>query len=308
MKKYLFKNSLAIRYFRKSILNFWLLFFLFLSMPDSVRAQQTEEADTVTMNADTTGILPPTAEEIITKDILQQEKSYFLDRSDTLFVQQRTIPGQEIRKLKEDGDFWYADAAIKRKRSKEQIAYEREHGQKGQKGKDEQALREQQQQNSGYTPLGQRSWFQTFLWVIILGVFVIGLFIYLGGSNMGLFRKKNVQLASNGEEEIYEDIFAINYQKEIDRAAAQGNYRLAIRLLFLRLLKNMSEKSIIVYKQDKTNLDYLLELQPTNYYTNFFRITRNYEYSWYGQFMVSEDAYKIVRRDFDQFDKELGQK
>ena len=117
--------------------------------------------------------------------------------------------------------------------------------------------------------------------------------------------KKNVKTINAGEDEITEDIFAINYQKEIDKAAAQGNYRLAIRLMFLRLLKNMSEKSIIRYKQDKTNLDYLLELHPTNYYTRFFRITRNYEYSWYGQFNVSEDAYKIIRNDFDQFDKEL---
>lgn len=307
--QHLLKKSFPIRPFRKSILIFGLLFFLFLSMPDTVKAQQSEEEDTVTMNNDTTGILPPSAEEVKATDSLHQENSYFIDRSDTLSVQQRTIPGQEIRKMKEDGDFWYTDADIKRKKSKEQIAYEREHGQKGQKEKDEQALKEQQQQqNGGYTPLGQRSWFQTFLWVIILAVFVIGLVIYFGGSNVGLFRKKNVRLGSTGEEEISEDIFAINYQKEIDKAAAQGNYRLAIRLLFLRLLKNMSEKSIIVYKQDKTNFDYLGELHPTNYYTNFFRITRNYEYSWYGHFMVSEDVYKIIRRDFDQFDKELLQK
>ncbi len=277
-------------------------------MPGTVNAQQMEEEDTLTNNADTAGILLPSAEEVKATDNQQPNNSHFLDRSDTLSVQQRTIPGQEIRKMKEDGDFWYADADIKRKKSKEQIAYEREHGQKGQKEKDEQALKEEQQQNTSYIPLGQRSWFQTFLWVIILGVFVIGLFIYLRGSNVGLFRKKNKRLASTGEEEISEDIFAINYQREIDKAAAQGNYRLAIRLLFLKLLKNMSEKSIILYKQDKTNLDYLGELHPTNYYTNFFRITRNYEYSWYGHFMVSEDAYKIIRRDFDQFDKELIQK
>ena len=303
-----FKKSVANLSFRKSILISRLLFFSFLSMTHFVKAQQAEESDTATINADTTGILPPPAEEVKATDSNNQENNYFITRSDTLSVQQRTIPVQEIKKMKEDGDFWYADADIKRKKSKEQIAYEREHGQKGQKEKNEQALSEQQQQNSGYTPLGQRSWFQTFLWILILAVFAIGLFIYLGGSNVGLFRKKNVRLASTGEEEISEDIFVINYQKEIDKASAQGNYRLAIRLLFLRLLKNMSEKSIILYKQDKTNLDYLLELHPTNYYNNFFRITRNYEYSWYGQFMVSEDVYKIIRRDFDQFDKELEQK
>jgi hypothetical protein len=67
----------------------------------------------------------------------------------------------------------------------------------------------------------------------------------------------------------------------------------------------MAEKNIIQYKQDRTNLDYLLQLHPTVYYNNFFRITRNYEYSWYGKFEVREGAYKMIRSDFDQFDHQL---
>ncbi len=282
-----------------------LLFFSFLSTAQAVPPKTEQEEKTATIVADTTGTMPPPTEEVTATDVSTAENNYFYARSDTLSVQQRTIPGQEIKKMKEDGDFWYANADIKKKKSKEQIAYEREHGQKGQKERDEQAMREQQQRNDGYTPLGQRSWFQTFLWIVILAVFAIGLAIYLGGSNVGLFRKKNVRVTATREDEISEDIFSINYQKEIDKAAAQGNFRLAIRLLFLRLLKNMSEKSIILYKQDKTNLDYLLELHPTNYYNKFYRITRNYEYTWYGQFLVSEDVYNVICRDFDQFDKEL---
>jgi hypothetical protein len=75
--------------------------------------------------------------------------------------------------------------------------------------------------------------------------------------------------------------------------------------MFLRLLKEMAEKNIIQYKQDRTNLDYLLQLQPTGYYHDFFRITRNYEYSWYGLFDISEDAYNKVKNDFTQFDLQI---
>ena len=268
-----------------------LLFFSFLS-----NAQ--EEEKTV---ADTTAIIVQPDEET-EMGVSSSEKNPFSNRWDTLSVKQRSLPGDAVKKMKEDEDFWYANANITKKKSKEQIAYEKEQGRKGQKGKNEQAVNER---DNSYVPLGQRSWFQTLLWIVILAVFATGFAIYLGGSNVGLFRKKNVKAANAGEEEITEDIFAINYQKEIDKAAAQGNYRLAIRLMFLRLLKNMSEKNIIRYKQDKTNLDYLMELHPTNYYNSFFRVTRNYEYSWYGQFNVSEDAYKLIRSDFDQFDKEL---
>jgi len=259
-----------------------LLLFSFLS-----NGQEGEK--TATVIADTAEVIAAPDEET-EAGVSETEEKYFNNLWDTLSVQQRTIPGDAVKKMREDEDFWYANTDIKKKKSKEQIAYEEEQGKKGKKGKNEQAVNEREEKDNSYVPLGQRTWFQTLIWIVILAVFATGLAIYLGGSNVGLFRKKNVKTANAGEEEITEDIFAINYQKEIDKAAAQGNYRLAIRLMFLRLLKNMSEKNIIRYKQDKTNLDYLMELHPTNYYNSFFRVTRNYEYSWYGQFNLSEDA------------------
>lgn len=101
-----------------------------------------------------------------------------------------------------------------------------------------------------------------------------------------------------------QDIFNINYQLEIDKAIQQKNYRLAIRLMFLRMLKDLSEKKIIQYTQDKTNFDYLMQLHSTRYYDGFFRIARNYEFSWYGQFEVNENAFRIIQGDFNQFNNQ----
>ena len=90
----------------------------------------------------------------------------------------------------------------------------------------------------------QRTWVQTLLWIIIIGGFAYAIMWYLMDSQVGLFRKKNVPVKDmhGTVEEMPEDIFAINYQKEIDKAANQGNYRLAIRLMYLRLLKNLASK------------------------------------------------------------------
>lgn len=229
---------------------------------------------------------PPDQEGYKDEGIVERKQEHFLKKGegagDSLVIQQLKVPDSLVKKMQADDDFWYANAGIEQEKKKEDP------------GKDH-----------SYTPFGQRTWFQTLIWLIIIGGFAGFLMVYLTGSNVGLFRKANKMIATGEDEMITEDIFAINYQKEIDRAAAQGNYRLAVRLMFLRLLKNMSERNIIRYKQDKTNLDYLLQLQPTRYYNSFFRITRNYEYSWYGQFEVNEDAYRIIRSDFDHFDREL---
>lgn len=231
---------------------------------------------------------PPPQEETTTTTYVDEEKispQYFLNKwetdEDSFIVKQRTIPDSLIKEMQQDDKFWYANAEIKKEKEKKA-------------------------NSSRYVPLGQQRWFQALLWIVIVGVFAGFVMWYLMGSNVGLFRKKNQPTAAGNElDEIPEDIFAINYQKEIDKATANGNYRLAVRLMFLRLLKQMAERNIIQYKQDRTNLDYLMQLQPTGYYNNFFRITRNYEYSWYGQFAVSEDAYRIIRTDFDQMDKQL---
>jgi len=46
-----------------------------------------------------------------------------------------------------------------------------------------------------------------------------------------------------------------------------------------------------------------MQLQPTGYYNSFFKVTRSYEYSWYGQFDVQPATYQIVKNDFNQFNK-----
>ena len=251
-----------------------LLFLLLLPVWARAQTDSTILADSLPQQV----IEAPAEEQTAAEETVEEIKSdYFLKKwnspVDSAIVQ-RHLPDSIIKKMQQDDDFWYANAVIK----------EKEPGDK----------------RSDYIPLGQQQWFQVLLWLLIIGGFVAGIFLYLG-----LFRRKNKPIQSPEEELVTEDIFAINYQKEIDKAETSADYRLAIRLRFLRLLKVMAEKEIIQYKQDRTNLDYLLQLHPTGYYNNFFRITRNYEYSWYGKFEVAEGAYKIIRNDFDQFDRQL---
>jgi hypothetical protein len=256
-----------------------ILFFFLLFCCSQLHAQDDEVTDSVSI--DTTQQEGATGE----KAGEEKERNYFLQKdiyvSTTDSLHLRKLPAPIVKKMLDDDDYWYANAEFKKKKVKKE-------------------------ENESYVPLGQRSWFQTLLWLLIIGGFAGFIIWYLAGSNVSLFRKKAKFISTEDQDEMEtENIFAINYQKEIDKAARQENYRLAVRLMFLRLLKNLSEKNIIQYNQGKTNFDYLLQLHPTRYYKDFFRITRNYEYSWYGQFEVNEQAYHIIRNDFDNFDRQL---
>ena len=189
----------------------------------------------------------------------------------------RNLPDSILDKFREDDAFWYANEVFRKR---------------------------PQPKNKNIWSFLSHPYFQTLLWIIIIGGFVTFLIMYLYNSNVGIFRKTSV--ISPEESNVgTEDIFSINYQREIDRSVEAGNYRLAVRLMFLRLLKNLSDKHIIQYKPDNTNLDYLVQLRPRNMYADFFRLTRNYEYCWYGQFEIDKEKFEIVKKDFDSFERKL---
>ncbi|HKZ67188.1 MAG TPA: hypothetical protein VJ111_12560 [Chitinophagaceae bacterium] len=208
------------------------------------------------------------------------EQDYFLQKEftggipDTLKF--RRLPDNTIKALREDKAFWYANETFKKK--------------------------EKKKDGTSFTahPL-----FQTILWFIIVGGFVTFLILYLNNSNAGLFRKSS-NIADEETDAETSDIFTINYQKEIDKAVAISNYRLAVRLMFLRLLRDLSDKNIIQYKQDSTNFDYMMQLHSTNLYSDFSWLARNYEYSWYGQFDIDKEKYSIIKNEFENFERKLN--
>ena len=140
--------------------------------------------------------------------------------------------------------------------------------------------------------------------VIIVVVFIGMLAWYLFQNN--IIRRRRGIVSEKKETAFHEEnIFEIDYQGEIEKAIRSTNYRLAVRLMFLRLLKNLSQKNIIQYKQERTNFDYLSQLRQGRYYHDFCRLTRDYEYTWYGKFDLSPEMFGIIKNDFEKFDRTL---
>ena len=124
---------------------------------------------------------------------------------------ERHIPDSSVNALKEDDNFWYANATFKKEKLKQQ---------------------------NFRTPFFERVWVQTLLWLMIIASFTAVIVWWLAESNIGVFRRKDHAILKEDGGIETGDIFAINFQKEIDRAIQQGEFRLAVRLMYLRLLKD----------------------------------------------------------------------
>lgn len=246
------------------------------------------EADTMVYEiADTVPAVQPPAfkageDEEYGEDDDADDTEYFIHKEFTASIvdsiRLKQLPGDMKATLREDDAFWYANENFRRETDKK--------------------LKEE-------TPFFARDLVQAILWAIIIGGFIVFMIIYLKNSQVRLFRR-SVAIDNDESGLDTSDIFSVNYESEIEKAAASGNYRLAVRLMFLRLLRNMSGRNLIEYKQDSTNFDYLLQLRSGQYYHEFFRLTRNYEFTWYGQFDLDPGKYRIIKSEFDQFENKLA--
>jgi len=248
-------------------------------------SQQKKFTDTTSVE---TVIVDSTAGETDTtgyyKDSVDKAQyNYYNDTAmwpkDTFLLRQ--VPDSVVNGLQSQDDFWYANKEFKKKRTSSEPPMNLQ------------------------SWLGGKKWYRVLAWFIIIGGFLAVLTWYLASSNVGIFSRRSKIIANAADTDSHENIFDINYQKEIDKAIHSTNYRLAVRLMFLRALKNLSEKNIIQFKNGRTNFDYLLQMNSTGYYKDFFRLTRHYEYMWYGEFGVSNETFTIIKREFENFDRQL---
>lgn len=95
-----------------------------------------------------------------------------------------------------------------------------------------------------------------------------------------------------------ENIHEMDFEKLIQEAVNEADYRKAIRLLFLNSLKMLSDKNFIQWEQGKTNHDYISELTSPELKGGFNELNFYFEYAWYGNFMISQSMFQRVQHIF----------
>jgi hypothetical protein len=204
----------------------------------------------------------------------------------------------EVNKLKNEDDFWYVKSIEKFKSSPQAVIYSKAQKDSLARKRKEDVDARQFSQEDGFK-LNLPSWVGTVMWGIIIAVFLSAVVYFLFANKINIFSRSGSGNINTAAEDEVVDLFKIPYQDLLQKAYAEKNYRLAVRILYLQTLKLLSEKNIIAFQADYTNMDYLQQLSQTMFYKDFFAITRHYEYVWYGGFVVSEPAFTTIRNDFN---------
>ncbi|MEC5393723.1 DUF4129 domain-containing protein [Bergeyella sp. RCAD1439] len=144
-------------------------------------------------------------------------------------------------------------------------------------------------------------WVVRILAVVITGLVIYFLVRYFYGKQGGWFwGRKNATVVSEGQV-LDENIHEINFPEQILAYERKGDFRRAVRYQFLYVLKKMTDRGVLEWMPDKTNRDYVEELAGHPKQRDFARLSRVFDYVWYGEFSLERSQYEKYAADFSDF-------
>lgn len=191
----------------------------------------------------------------------------------------RIVPDSLVRKMKKGKDFLYANDPNYWKKEKP---------------RDNSALYKFLEAISGSIFLKGVLYFLLAVLVIFI------LYQVIAVNNFFIFSRPGKKKKSAGKSE-EASANKENTDQKIRMAIDAGDYRSAIRLMYLNTLWLLNEKQLIRLHAKSTNYDYMKQMQQRKGAKEFQLVTRIYEYVWYGEFQPSEQQFKVICSNFNQF-------
>tara|TARA_B110000967_G_scaffold3181_1_gene3265 strand:+ start:708 stop:1412 length:705 start_codon:yes stop_codon:yes gene_type:complete len=134
------------------------------------------------------------------------------------------------------------------------------------------------------------SWVSYSLMVVIIGALVFFI-VFTILKNPGIELKTGIaSLSEDDIQSIEENLFDNDLEKYIHEAKLEGDYKLAIRFSFIYIIRLLDENGIIKWRKQKTNYDYLKELEGNPFKDSFNYCKLIFENLWYGSTSFSNSA------------------
>lgn len=141
-----------------------------------------------------------------------------------------------------------------------------------------------------------------FWWILVLiaaGIAVTGIYQLAKENSFNWWaRKGKNSFITAGtvllNEKADYDAIILQYQEE-------GNYRMAVRYLYLRLIETLREKNEIQIRDSSTNAEIVRAFGNQTRADDFRFLARAYEFIFYGGFLPGRQLFDTVRKKFDSF-------
>lgn len=166
------------------------------------------------------------------------------------------------------------------------------------KEKDKKEIKEPTQTRSPGFSFGGGAFLQGIAYFLIAGLILFILYFVFTGIQI----KPQIDVSEVELEEV-EDIEEIDAETGYTDAITNGDYRLALRMQFIKALQALSAKEIILWKPDKTNRHYINETRGNNIHPTFRSLAQTYEWVWYGNSAIGKETFDQLNPQFETFNR-----
>lgn len=136
-------------------------------------------------------------------------------------------------------------------------------------------------------------------YVVVIGVVIWLLYAVVRNVSWDL-KVRRAELQTDDIEKGVENIEDVDIHGLLEQARREANFRVAVRLYYLGLLKKLHELNAIVWKKDKTNRDYLAELFVKDFcFDEVRKLTNSYEAVWYGEHVLQPETFQRLSARFE---------
>ncbi len=149
--------------------------------------------------------------------------------------------------------------------------------------------------------------FQIVLYTVLLFILILLILSLMGVSVTSLFYKKPASFAIPVHENDI-NIHEVNFDQLIHNAVHNQDFRHAIRYGYLKILKLLHDAHFTCWERNKTNRQYIREIQSDDLKNLFSEICRDYEYAWYGNFNIGQSRYALFSETIDKLLHALNEK
>lgn len=145
----------------------------------------------------------------------------------------------------------------------------------------------------------------TVIFIVLVVTLLVAIILRM--QNVSIRNLFSRQKLNQEESEFYEeDVNRMNFEQLITQAVDNKNYRLAVRFLYLKNLKALSDRLIINWNPNKTNYSYVDEIKIESLKGKFQESTLIFDFVWYGEFVLNENTFHEAYRLFNEFNRMIS--
>lgn len=148
--------------------------------------------------------------------------------------------------------------------------------------------------------------FKILFFVIVIGLLVFLTLRLVGGNPFLMNKRVEKENINYSIEDVEADIHKSDLEGFARHALDKQDYKLAVRLYYLQIIKLLSQNRLIKWKRDKTNRAYINEMKGSDYFKDFRSVTRLFERVWYGDINLQKNEFEQLRPRFLEFLKKIS--